>query len=56
MSDATQRDTGRTEGRKFRLEAIEPRKRFGVRPVLNGVSLSINQGDAVGLFGPVDAG
>nr|WP_245826463.1 LPS export ABC transporter ATP-binding protein [Oceanibacterium hippocampi] len=38
------------------LEAINIGKRFKKRPVLRGVSVSVNRGEAVGLLGPNGAG
>lgn len=41
---------------KTRLEVVEISKKFGRRPVLSGVSLTVNQGEVVGLFGRDGAG
>jgi len=38
------------------LAAVEVRKRFGAIAVLDGVSLSLAEGEAVGIFGPNGAG
>lgn len=46
----------RGSARGTQLEAIELRRKFGSRTVLDGVSLNISQGEVVGLFGPDGAG
>jgi branched-chain amino acid transport system ATP-binding protein len=44
------------EARAPVLAAVEVRKRFGALPVLDGVNLELNQGEAVGVVGPNGAG
>ena len=50
---ANECSTGKTT---FRLEARALRKRFGARQAVNGVDLSVGEGEIVGLLGPNGAG
>ncbi|WP_287444674.1 LPS export ABC transporter ATP-binding protein [Altererythrobacter sp.] len=50
-----QRDDG-TVSNRVKLEAVELRKNFGKRAVLDGASFEVCQGEIVGLFGPDGAG
>ncbi len=49
-------DPMRQEGPFASLEVIDIHKSFGERPVLNGLSLTVRQGEVVGLFGRDGAG